>query len=75
MGKFVFFRAADNAERMQDTCRGLLMPELPTDRFVEAIKKVVQLNERFIPPYETGATLYIASIAYWYRRTSRRASC
>ena len=35
------------------------MPELPTDRFVEAIKKVVQLNERFIPPYETGATLYI----------------
>ncbi len=58
-GQIRLFRAADNAERMQDTCRGLLMPELPTDRFVEAIKKVVQLNERFIPPYETGATLYI----------------
>ncbi len=58
-GQIRLFRAEDNAERMQDTCRGLLMAELPTDRFVEAIKKVVKLNERFLPPYETGATLYI----------------
>ena len=35
------------------------MPELPTERFVEAVKKVVKLNERFIPPYESGASLYI----------------
>ena len=35
------------------------MPKLPTETFVEAVKKVVKLNERFIPPYESGATLYI----------------
>lgn len=35
------------------------MAELPTERFKEAILKVVKLNERFIPPYETGASLYI----------------
>jgi branched-chain amino acid aminotransferase len=35
------------------------MPELPTNRFKEAIIKAVKLNERFIPPYETGAALYI----------------
>lgn len=58
-GQIRLFRAEDNAARMQDTCRGMLMAELPTDRFVEAIKKVVKLNERFLPPYETGATLYI----------------
>lgn len=35
------------------------MPELPTEKFVAAIKKVVKANERFIPPYESGAALYI----------------
>ena len=35
------------------------MPELPTERFKEAVLKAVKLNERFIPPYETGASLYI----------------
>lgn len=58
-GKIRVFRVKDNAERMQSTCRGTLMPELPTEKFVEAVKKVVKLNERFIPPYESGATLYI----------------
>ena len=48
-----------NAKRLQSTCRGILMPELPTERFEEMVKKVVRLNERFIPPYESGATLYI----------------
>ena len=41
------------------TCDGILMPELPTEKFVAAIKKVVKANERFIPPYESGAALYI----------------
>ena len=49
----------ENAKRLQSTCRGILMPELPTERFEEMVKKVVRLNERFIPPYESGATLYI----------------
>jgi len=58
-GQVRIFRVKDNAQRMIDTCKGLLMAELPVERFVEAVKKVVKLNERFIPPYESGATLYI----------------
>ena len=58
-GKIRLFRIKDNAERMQSTCRGILMPELPTEIFVEMVRRVVLLNERFIPPYESGASLYI----------------
>lgn len=58
-GKIRIFRVEENAARMQSTCDGILMPKLPTETFVEAVKKVVKLNERFIPPYESGATLYI----------------
>ena len=58
-GKVRIFRLEENAARLQSTCRGILMPELPTERFKEAILKVVKLNERFIPPYESGASLYI----------------
>lgn len=58
-GKVRVFRMDENAARLQSTCRGILMPEMPTERFEEMVKKVVRLNERFIPPYESGATLYI----------------
>lgn len=58
-GKIRAFRIKDNAERLQSTCRGILMPELPTERFVEMVKKVVKLNDRFVPPFESGASLYI----------------
>ena len=58
-GKIRIFRMEANAERLQSTCRGILMPELPTDMFCEMVKKVVKLNEDFIPPYESGASLYI----------------
>ena len=58
-GKIRVFRPQANAERLQHTCRGILMPELPTETFLEMVKKVVKLNERFIPPYESGASLYI----------------
>lgn len=58
-GKIRIFRPEANAERLQSTCRGILMPELPTEKFCEAVKKVVKANERFIPPYESGASLYI----------------
>lgn len=58
-GKIRIFRVEANAERLQSTCRGILMPELPTELFCEMVKKVVKLNERFIPPYESGASLYI----------------
>ena len=58
-GKIRIFRPEANAERLQSTCRGICMPELPTERFVEMCKKVVKMNERFIPPYGTGASLYL----------------
>ncbi len=58
-GKVRIFRLEENAARLQSTSRGILMPELPTERFKEAVLKAVKLNERFIPPYESGASLYI----------------
>lgn len=58
-GKIRAFRIKDNAERLQSTCRGILMPKLPTELFEAMVKKVVKLNERFVPPYESGASLYI----------------
>ena len=58
-GKIRMFRIADNAARLQSTCRGILMPEVPTELFTEMAKKVVKLNERFVPPYESGASLYL----------------
>lgn len=58
-GKIRIFRLEANAERLQSTCNGILMPELSTEKFREAIIKVVKLNERFVPPYESGASLYI----------------
>ncbi|MBR3716552.1 MAG: branched-chain amino acid aminotransferase [Bacteroidaceae bacterium] len=58
-GKVRVFRVDENAARLQSTCRGILMPEVPTEMFISMVKKVVCLNERFIPPYESGATLYI----------------
>ena len=58
-GKIRIFRMEANAERLQSTCDGILMPQLPTEKFCEMVKRVVKLNERFIPPYESGATLYI----------------
>ena len=58
-GKVRVFRMEENAARLQSTCRGIMMPELPTEKFCEAVRKVVKANERFIPPYESGASLYI----------------
>lgn len=53
------FRVDENWKRMQRSAKGLLMPEVPEELFVEAVKKVVKLNEAYVPPYGTGATLYI----------------
>ena len=58
-GKVRVFRSDENAARLQSTCRGILMPELPTEKFNEMVDRVVRLNERFIPPYESGASLYL----------------
>ncbi|MDR2384081.1 MAG: branched-chain amino acid aminotransferase [Tannerella sp.] len=58
-GKIRIFRMDENAKRMQASSRKILMPELPVEKFEKAIKKVILLNERFIPPYESGSSLYI----------------
>ena len=58
-GKVRVFRMKDNAKRLQRTCRGILMPEFPVEKFEEMVKKVVRLNQEYIPTYESGATLYI----------------
>lgn len=58
-GKVRVFRMDENAARLQSTCRGILMPEVPTELFEEMVRKVVTLNQEYIPTYESGATLYI----------------
>ena len=58
-GKVRIFRLEANAERLQSTCDGILMPQVSTEMFREMVCKVVSLNKEFIPPYESGASLYI----------------
>lgn len=58
-GKIRIFRMDENAKRLQDSCVGTMMAELPIEKFEEAVVKAVKLNERFVPPYESGASLYI----------------
>ena len=58
-GRVRIFRMRDNAERMQSSSRGIMMAQLPVEKFEEAVLKVVKLNERFVPPYQSGASLYI----------------
>ena len=58
-GRIVCFRPDLNAQRMADTCKRLEMPVLSTEQFVEAVKEVVKANEAYVPPFGSGATLYI----------------
>lgn len=58
-GKIVCFRPDLNASRMKDSCERLEMPVFPEDRFVQAVVDVVKANSAYVPPYGSGATLYI----------------
>lgn len=58
-GHVVCFRPDLNAARMADSCRRLEMPVFPEDKFIEAVKMVVAANKDFVPPYGSGATLYL----------------
>ncbi len=58
-GKIRVFRMIENARRMQRSAAGVMMAEVPEMLFTDAVKKAVLLNERFVPPFESGASLYI----------------
>lgn len=58
-GQIVVFRPDLNAERMVNSAKRLEMPPFPQNRFVDAVKQVVKANEGYVPPYGSGATLYI----------------
>lgn len=58
-GHIVTFRPDLNGERMEASARRLEMPVFPKERFVEAVKQTVKANAAYVPPYGTGATLYI----------------
>lgn len=58
-GKIRIFRLEENAKRIAESAKGILMAPITPELFKEMVVKVVKLNERFIPPYGSGASLYI----------------
>lgn len=58
-GKIVIFRPDLNAERLNNSCRRLCIPELPDGMFLHAVRETVRANAEWVPPYESGATLYV----------------
>lgn len=63
-GKIRIFRMDENGKRMISTSQGIMMAELPLEKFEEAVLKAVKLNERFVPPYESGCSLYIRPVLF-----------
>ena len=63
-GKIVTFRPDLNAKRMCDSAKRLEMPEFSEERFMDAVDQVVAANADWIPPYGSGATLYIRPVMY-----------
>lgn len=63
-GKIRLFRWDENCKRLQNSAKGILMQEVPDDLFIEAVKMAVHANEKFVPPYGTGASLYIRPVLY-----------
>jgi len=58
-GDVQLFRPDENAKRMIHSCQRVLMPEVPVEKFIDACVQVVKANMHFVPPYGTGATLYL----------------
>ncbi len=63
-GDIVCFRPDLNASRMADSARRLVMPPFPEDKFIEAVKEVVKANAAWVPPYGSGATLYVRPLMF-----------
>ena len=58
-GRIVTFRPDLNGARMEDSARRLEMPVFPADRFVKAVEETIRANVAYVPPYGSGATLYV----------------
>ncbi len=58
-GKIRIFRLDENAKRLQSSANGVLMQPVPVELFKKAVLRAVELNQDYVPPYETGASLYI----------------
>ena len=58
-GKIVVFRPDLNAKRLEESAKRLEIPAFPQERFLDAVEKVVKANADYVPPYGTGATLYL----------------
>ena len=63
-GHVVVFRPDMNAKRMIDSARRLEIPEFPEERFIDAVEKVVKANLEYVPPFGTGAALYIRPVLF-----------
>ena len=63
-GSIVTFRPDLNAARMKDTCERLMMPTFPEERFIEALDMLVKANAAYVPPFGSGATLYVRPFLY-----------
>lgn len=63
-GRAVCFRPDLNARRLDDSCRRMVMPPLPEGRFLNAVRQVVRANIDTLPPFETGATMYLRPIMF-----------
>ena len=63
-GDIVCFRPDMNAERMYNSAARLEMPSFPKDKFVEAVKEVVKANAAWVPPFGSGATLYVRPLMF-----------
>jgi branched-chain amino acid aminotransferase len=63
-GKIRVFRWEENAKRLRNSAEGIMMANVSDELFLEMITKVIKLNERFVPPYGTGASLYIRPLLF-----------
>ncbi|HPW52263.1 MAG TPA: branched-chain amino acid aminotransferase [Spirochaetota bacterium] len=63
-GRIVVFRPEENAARINHSCERIKMPSIPEEMFLDALKKVVIANKSYIPPYGTGASLYIRPLVF-----------
>ncbi|SHH28690.1 branched-chain amino acid aminotransferase [Clostridium grantii] len=58
-GKIQLFRPDQNAKRLNNSCERVMMPGMSEEKFIDAVKQVVKANEAYVPPYGSGATLYL----------------